>query len=264
MLLLVHGLSEREYIGAEDRLRAKWVDLLRKGLEDTGQSNPGIEAVLDRCRMVFYADLTDPDRVADAPGAVDAGVARYEREIDRELDAELARKHAAPDALAAEFADRFPGLRHHMVRLLAREAYGYFERPGAVEEVDRRCIETIDGDEVALIVAHSFGAIIACRLLSKHAGLAERLVTLGSPLGYSFARTAIGTDEATPSESLPRWTDFADPDDIVSYLPTTSASPRFTSVRSIRNITDDQHAIQGYLAQPAVVAAVVEAFADRG
>lgn len=273
MLLLVHGVSEQEYIGAQDKLRAKWVNLLRRGLEDAKQSSHKIDAVLDQCRMIFYADLTDPDRGTNLKEARDAGVAQYEREIDRELDVELARKRGAPDSPAAhqmgEFADRFPGLRHRMVRLLAREAYGYFDRPGAVEEVDQRCVETIDGEKVELIVSHSFGSVVAYRLLSQHPGLVERLVTLGSPLGFSFARKANGADRASPFKTLSKWSDFADPDDIVSYVPNHVAATvlgdtnRFTTDRTIRNMTDDQHSIQGYLAQPAVVAAVVDAFAER-
>ena len=273
MLLLLHGISQQEYIGKEEDLRAKWVDLLRRGLQDMKQSNAKVEEVLDQCRMIFYADLTDPNRIGDAPGTRHAKIELYERLIDQEIDNELARKRGLQNTLAAHrlaaYVDRFPELRKRMVRMIAREAYGYFERPGAPEEVDERCQEAIRSDKFALIVSHSFGTIIAYRLLSRVTGLSERLVTLGSPLGSPFMRTALAVGQTRPFATLSNWSAFADPNAIVSYVPIDipmmfaeykSPPPQFVSDRTIENTTDNQHSIEGYIGHPKVVAAIVEAF----
>ncbi len=215
--------------------------------------------------MVFYADITDPDRVVQKPDTLALDVSDIEKMILNDISA--SQEHLGPQNTKiihwiAKWGDSFPIIRDGLVRALAREAYGYFENSAAQTELDARCKETIGDRTFKIMIGHSFGSVIGYKLLARQPGIAEHFITLGSPLGTPFMRQRLSMNAAPVFEKLQSWHDYADDDDIVSYRELkisklfknyTGEPPRFHSNRTIVNPTFNEHSIQGYIAQPVVI-----------
>lgn len=96
MLLMIHGISQQKYIGREDKLRDKWISLLREGLSEQGASGQESSEIIDSSRMLFYADLTDPDKVHAPADTRAVGIAQYESIIRQQLEADDRSIHNWP------------------------------------------------------------------------------------------------------------------------------------------------------------------------
>lgn len=272
MILLIHGIDQQEFIDKQDQLAKKWNKLLRDGLMGVGATPEEVEEISGSARMLFYADITDPKRKWEKENTKAVGVDLVEATIrnDFELYADTKGPQNTWIAhLIAKWSDSFPIIRDGLIRALAKEAYGYFGNSQIRDELDQRCDEVIGDAHYKIIIGHSFGSAVAYRCLTRNGSLTEHLLTLGSPLGSPFFMSQLRMDNTPTFKKLTSWSDFADPDDIVSYRPIKIRSmfsdyeglpPSFISNRTIRNPTFNEHSIQGYLAQPLIAGRILSIY----
>lgn len=273
MILLLHGIDQQEFTKKQDQLKKKWLDLLREGLEGVGATGEEVEAIVGGSRMLFYADITDPDRKWEKENTKAVGIEAYEAQLRREFDQHTKVKGPQNTWLAhliAKWADSFPIIRDGLLRALAREAYGFFGNPKIAKELDARCDTFIGDDRFKIIIGHSFGSVVGYRLLARKVGIADHFITIGSPLGSPFFKAKLRMKHQPTFKTLKTWSNFRDEDDIVAYKDISiksmfsdyaDAPPTFSSTsEDIHNHTFNEHSIQGYLAQKKVAARILELY----
>lgn len=277
MILLLHGISQQEFVDKQDDLKEKWFKLLGKGLKGVGASEEEIQSIVGSSRMLFYADITDPDRKWEKENTKAVGVEAYESSLRREFD-QFGEVRGPQNTwiahLIAKWADSFPVIRDGLLRALAKEAYGFFGNPKIAEELDARCDEFIGDDRFKIIIGHSFGSVVGYRLLARKPGIADHFITIGSPLGSPFFQAKLRMKYQPTFKTLKTWSDFRDKDDIVAYREIEIESmfsdystepPKFsTTHEKIHNRTFNEHSIQGYLAQKQVSEKILEIHRRQG
>ncbi|MCM1967941.1 alpha/beta hydrolase [Streptomyces sp. G1] len=121
-------------------------------------------------------------------------------------------------------------------------------------------------DGPTIVIAHSLGTVVTLETLHAHRGPVPLLVTLGSPLGV---RTAVlprtRPQPVRAPESVGRWLNFWDRDDVIAARPRLEEFVRPNSGLVLpvsRRVDSDGawvHPAAKYLAQPAVAGPLVEA-----
>jgi Alpha/beta hydrolase family len=124
------------------------------------------------------------------------------------------------------------------------------------------------GDRPAVVVAHSLGSVVAMEALHSYAGTVPLLVTIGSPIGL---RTVVlprllPQPPRTP-ESVLRWLNFFDRDDIVAARPRfdkdIASNSHGVGPDSVKGRIDSDglwvHSAVKYLADAAVAGPIAEA-----
>jgi pimeloyl-ACP methyl ester carboxylesterase len=245
-IVLVHG-AYNELWGPHE-IAARWVPALRDGLWHHGADvHPADVAVC------FYGDLfrKDPESDgAEAFAAARAGMAEQLQGLAGEglLDA---LDQAAGTALLDRTID--------MATTMATT-------PDLRDQVQERLAAAI-GPDTAVVVGHSLGSIVSYRALREHPDWSvDTFVTLGSPLGASFTRAAIGVGDEVPAPwpgSVEHWVNVAAVGD------KAAAAARLSEAFGDRvedHLVDNgarAHAPEPYLNAAATGAAVAAALARR-
>jgi hypothetical protein len=122
------------------------------------------------------------------------------------------------------------------------------------------------GDTPAVVVAHSLGTVVALETLHDCETAIPLLVTLGSPLSMrTVVRPRLVPQPPSTPESVARWLNFWDTDDIIAVRPRLEHDMRPNAAgvlpRSSRTDSDGiwTHSAAKYLAQAAVAGPVAEA-----
>ncbi|MFG2116015.1 alpha/beta hydrolase [Streptomyces sp. NPDC048718] len=136
------------------------------------------------------------------------------------------------------------------------------------QRIRARVAESLAPDGPTIVVAHSLGTVVALETLHEHRGALDvpLFVTLGSPLGIRTAvHPRVRPHPLGTPESVGRWLNFWDRDDLVAARPLLEdfVRPNAGAVvpRSRRVDSDGAwvHPAAKYLAQPAVAGPLVEA-----
>jgi hypothetical protein len=280
-VLLVHGRSQ----GGKDpvKLRDEWLSSLDKGFRASGLAPPPIEAELP-----FYGDLLDEyvrqfDLPAD-PAIVPNGNPAFEefQEFRLNVAVEMQNRAGITDAQVlaeANVTSEEKGIQNWawvqaVVRLLDRNAIGvsqttievflrdvflYTRRPVVQNAIDRIVSKHLS-DNVALVIGHSLGSVVAYNVLKSRSSRALPLVTLGSPLAIRAIRRSLLPILNPCAKSS--WDIAFDPRDIVALYPLDKnnfgVEPEVTNFPSVNNWTDNRHGVVGYL-DDANVARTIDA-----
>ncbi|MFJ9683475.1 hypothetical protein ACIRP2_36330 [Streptomyces sp. NPDC101194] len=151
-----------------------------------------------------------------------------------------------------------------VTRYLARE-----EKDSSGLTLDSRIRQRLHealGDSPAVVVAHSLGTVVALETLHDRRAPAPLLVTLGSPLAMrTVVLPRLRPQPASTPESVKRWLNFWDKDDIIAVRPQLERDvrPNESGVLPCSSRIDSDgiwvHSAEKYLAQPAVAGPVAEA-----
>jgi len=302
-LVLVHG---RDNQGLDaDALERTWLTVLRAGLAEVGSdARPGDADA----SFVYYGDalagLVDGD--GDAPPVTvhaltllpddelafvaavaeevlhGAGVdvAALRDAVGRAEGVDLGGAVRAWLGALLSALDRYvPGLSSGVVVLLAHDVWTYLHDPDARRALDDALAAAMPVGEPAVVVAHSFGSVIAYAVLREHANAARwdvpLLLTLGSPLAIRAIRDvlAAGSPLRVPAP-VRRWVAARDPRDALALhglgpeaFPLDPPSPAVETL-VVENHAPGNHSAAvllddgtpaGYLAAPAVARAVADA-----
>lgn len=195
-----------------------------------------VRAVLAVVRDVLGAALAAPPRAAaDAPSDDGARGAATARGVAGPQSGPQADPQGVLDALLAGITDSgllvpalaaldrlVPAVGGLAIAVLARDVHRYLTDPAVRDVVDAGLADALDATpgEPAVVVAHSFGAVVAYAVLRGRARQdadVPLLLTLGGPLGIGAVRDALRRRAplAVPAP-VRRWVDARDPRDVVA------------------------------------------------
>lgn len=118
----------------------------------------------------------------------------------------------------------------------------------------------------SVVVSHSLGTIVAYTLLQRRSEASggknvPLFITLGSPLGVRAIRAKL-TPLSHPS-CVVEWFNAMDPNDVVSLYPLDKKNfginPEITNKTDVKNSTDNQHGIVGYLDDEEIARRIYDA-----
>ena len=287
-LLLVHGIGQGGK--KKEELAKTWTDTLRKGYENAKLEYPATLSV----DFPYYGDALDA-RVARSklplPQQIvpkgDEALSPYEdfvrcsladmKEIAKLSDADVAAE-AGPipatekgiqnwrltQAIARLLDKRLTAFTSHTIETFLREVYLYVNNRSAAREVNEIVAEMLT-DEPTIVIGHSLGSVVAYKVLLEQAAKVKlrRYITVGSPLGIKTISSRLGVLKY-PQADL-NWYNAYDDGDIVALNPLADpwfkTDPAITNYNRVRNDTDNQHGIIGYLNDIMVARSVAEAVA---
>jgi hypothetical protein len=156
-----------------------------------------------------------------------------------------------------------------VARYLARS-----EIDGMGATLDRRIRSRVAAafpDEPSVVVGHSLGSVVSLETLHESSGDTPLFVTIGSPIALRAAvlPRLLPTPACTP-ESVGRWLNFWDRDDIIAARPILEQAVRAnaagTTPESHRVDSDGiwAHTATKYLRQPAVAGPIAEQLSAAG
>jgi hypothetical protein len=200
-------------------------------------------------------------------------------------DADVGAHGAIGDALLSALAgalasvDRHvPGVSGAVLLLLVHDVHVYLHDPEVRAVINAGITAALPADEPAVVVAHSFGSVVAYEAL-RAAGTAEPwevtlFCTLGSPLGIQAVRDALRSRGSLMfPPTVQRWVAVRDPHDLVTLHDLDDAGfPLEPGGREIENLHVDNRAPgshaagmvvdgrpSGYLAVPEVARLIGDA-----
>jgi hypothetical protein len=180
-------------------------------------------------------------------------------------DTSVGRHGAVGDALLTALAgalaavDRYvPGVSSAVLMFLVHDVYVYLNDAEVRAIIDAGIAAALPTDEPAVVVAHSFGSVIAYEAL-RAAGMAEPwnvmlFCTLGSPLGIQAVRDALRSRGSLMfPPTVQRWVAVRDPHDLVTLHDLDEAGfPLEPGGREIENLHVDNPAPGSHAAGMAV------------
>ncbi len=117
----------------------------------------------------------------------------------------------------------------------------------------------------SVVVSHSLGTIVAYTLLHRRAagsGKVPLFMTLGSPLAVRAIRAKLDKPLSHPT-CVVEWFNAMDPNDVVSLYPLDKKNfgidPEITNKTDVKNSTDNQHGIVGYLDDEEIARRIYDA-----
>ena len=162
--------------------------------------------------------------------------------------------------------DKIPGLSGEMLERLTHDVWLYM-RDGSVRSSINTIVEAalVPGSQV-IVIGHSFGSVIAYDILRQRDDIRVPLfVTLGSPLGIHSIRS--GFEPLCHPACVGKWLNAFDRRDLIAMYPldplTFPVDPPVINYDNVENRTTNAHGIFGYLSDPMVAGAILDALARR-
>ena len=276
-LILIHGRAQQNKDGAG--IKKEWISAWEKGLAKSGLTNPLTDADV---HFPFYGDtlaqMVAGKSAEEAAKVIVKGPAptSAEQEVMREMIAEIAMNEGISEAdiraeLSAEVIDKGPlnwgwvqgilsaldrvkPISAQLVALVTADVAKYLTNSTIQQTINDGVLRAIKPGQEAVVVSHSLGTVVAYNVLmsrpTQFAAVSVPLfVTLGSPL----AVTAVKSRLRPHTFPQPASTGYnaMDPDDVVALHPLTpkhfSTGGTIENHVEVKNSTDNQHSIGGYL-----------------
>lgn len=140
------------------------------------------------------------------------------------------------------------------------QAHNYLTKPRVRAEVLQRALAQVPASGRLVVVGHSLGSVIAADLLRRLPRDVDvvGMVTIGSPLGHArFDVDRLADRLEAPPANLGWWVNFWNElDPVTSHRGVSAVVPWVLDRRVQAPLLADPHAAVGYLADPAVAAAV--------
>jgi hypothetical protein len=288
-LVFVHGRAQQLKDAAT--LKQEWIQAWEKGLAKSGLSNPLQDADI---RFPYYGDtLIQMVEGKSADEVVDIIVkgtapAQAEQDLMREMIAEIAAHEGVAEIdiraeLDAAVIERGPAnwgwvqgilsaldkvkpLSKALVSLVTADVSKYLTQPAIRRRIDDGVRSAFLPGREAVFVSHSLGTVVAYSVLMSRTGpfpavRVPTFVTLGSPLAINAVKSRLRPHTFPPQ--VGRWYNAMDPDDVVALYPLTkkhfNTGGTIENHQKVRNGTDNQHGISGYLDDEKVARVIHEA-----
>jgi len=158
-----------------------------------------------------------------------------------------------------------PGASGASIALVTRDVYQYLSNPGVRDTIDTGVRKALANGADSVVVAHSLGTVVAYNLLRREGTAAgwrvPLLLTVGSPLAVKRIRTALRPTRHP--ECVGKWYNALDSNDVVALYPLDRAhfplDPEIENQADVKNQTDNQHGIKGYLNDKKVAKRIYDA-----
>ena len=233
----IHGISH-QYEGSAI-LNSQWLPALQGGLSAGGFRALGEELTSGDLAVAFFGDLFRPPGAAlsagdipysaqdlTAPAEIDLLTDLYDAAVA--LEPELGPPHGSLGLVgnAGIMVERVLRSRTFANRIPERLFVGNLKQVVSFlsdSDVKSRVLDRVDAEvdtDTRVLIGHSLGSVVAYEYLCRQPIPCAVLVTLGSPLGIPH----VIFDKLTPPPiagvgvwpGVRRWTNVADPDDIVA------------------------------------------------
>jgi hypothetical protein len=289
-LIFVHGRAQENKDAKE--LKNEWIEAWKKGLEANDLANPLAD---EDIRFPYYGD-TLVDMVAgrsaeDAAEVIVKGPPppSAEQEIMREMIAEIAahegvsesdiRAQLPSDVIAKGplnwgwvqgilgAIDHVSPVSRALVALVTADVAKYLTNVAIRTNIDNGVRSALLAEREAVLVSHSLGTVVAYNVLMSRTGQFPSVkvplfVTLGSPLAVNAIKSRI-RPHTYPTPPVDKWYNAMDPDDVVSLYPLSkkhfNTGGAIENHDRVKNDTDNQHGIDGYLKDPRVAKKIYDA-----
>jgi hypothetical protein len=284
-LILIHGRAQ----GGKEKpvLKKLWADTLGLGLRAGGIT----QAVADAGIVFpFYGDLLDDlvrqvnEPVEDilqrgTANPVDAAFFNeFLEEVAGNAKIDMQEIQAAYPAGVVERSplnwkwvhailraiDRKNGWGELAIKKFTYDVFLYLTNPHVRKKIDSVVLEAMP-QEPCVVVAHSLGTIVAYNVLRDHPELqVHKFITLGSPLGLQAVKKYLKPPVSMPECVKNGWFNAFDAGDVVALNPLepphfSIAPATVTNKNDVRNQTDNQHGIEGYLNNDVVAKEIFNA-----
>ncbi|MES2524573.1 MAG: hypothetical protein V4617_17875 [Gemmatimonadota bacterium] len=288
-LLMVHGRAQqaKDPVG----LKKEWISAWEKGLKANGLSNPLPD---EEIRFAYYGDtliqMVNGMSAGDAAAVIAKGPAptSAEQEVMREMIAEIAAHEGVAEvdiragldsAVIAKgpanwgwvqgiltALDRVSPVSSAMVSLVTADVAKYLTNPAIRSKIDNGVRDALLPGKEAVVVSHSLGTVVAYNVLMGRVAAFPAIkvplfVTLGSPLAVNAIKSRIRPH--TFPKQVKAWYNAMDPDDVVSLYPLSKkhfdTGGTIDNHDKVKNHTDNQHGISGYLDDPKVAKRIYDA-----
>lgn len=284
----IHGISH-QYEGPAI-LHSQWLPAMRDGLSAAEYRALAENLTSDDLAVAFFGDLFRPAGAVLSAGVIPYSATDLTSPEEIELLTDL---YAAAVALepalgtpvgslgfrgnvglmvervlrSRTFANMVP--EHVFVGSL-KQVVKFLNDPGVKSRVLDRIRADVDTD-TRVLVGHSLGSVVAYEYLCRYPAPSAVLVTLGSPLGIRH----VVFDKLTPPPiagagvwpGVRRWTNIADPDDIVALRKDLALLfPPPPATAGIADVLVDNgsktHAVQRYLTARETGSAIAAGLLD--
>jgi hypothetical protein len=288
-LILIHGRAQQKKDAAG--IKKEWLAAWEKGLQKSGLTLPITDADV---HFPFYgdtlADMVDGKAEGEAAKVIVKGPApaQAEQDVMREMIAEIAMNEGVSEEeiraqLSAEVIEKGPlnwkwvqgilealdkikPVSTKLVALVTADVAKYLTNPAIQITINNGVLSAFKPGQEAVVVAHSLGTVVAYNVLmsrpSPFPGLKVPLfVTLGSPLAVTAIKSRL-KPHSFP-KPVGKWFNAFDPDDVVSLHPLNKkhfdTGGTIENHNDVKNHTDNQHSIGGYLDDQKVAKKIFEA-----
>jgi hypothetical protein len=275
-LVLIHGRGQAGQDPAQ--LKHDWLAALRYGC-DRGHVQLPADTVVE---FAYYGDLL-ADLVAQVgtplgqelralgPGTVPNAA------LQGEIPAEIAARAGVSESdirfeegdlpiqkgrAIIRALDHIPGLNSWLIDAFTRDVYVYLTYPGVRARIDKVVADAL-GNEPCVVVAHSFGTVVAYNVLWVRAAAPQypKLMTVGSPLGIRAIKQQLATPLVSPP-CVEHWFNTYDDRDVVALVTlddqTFDVIPPIANKSDVLNFTDNRLGIEDYLADPIVAQQIAQ------
>lgn len=282
---MIHGMAQ----GGKDpsELKATWIDTLSQGLEKADEELPS-DIKID---FPFYGDTLElfakRTKLPDVQDVISKGHGQndeFEQFMRNALDEMLAGSNITEDEVSKDAGDlpvaekgpqnwkwiraiarsidrRFGDVAEFAIERFLKEVFLYVNTPGVTAAINS-IVEEKTHPEETIIVSHSLGTIVGYKIAleNKRRMKLRKIVTVGSPLGLNAINRHLGVPK-NPAEY--GWHNAFDPEDIVALHPLDDkhfpTDPEIVNNGEVKNPTENQHGIIGYLNDVLVARVICEA-----
>jgi hypothetical protein len=146
-----------------------------------------------------------------------------------------------------------PGGSGASIALFTKDVYQYLSKPGLRDVIETGVRQAMTPGVESVVVSHSLGTVVSYNLLRREGkSLGWRVplyVTVGSPLAISKIRKSLAPNKHPAC--VGKWFNAMDPDDVVALYPLDERhfpiDPAIENKTDVKNQTQNQHGIRGYL-----------------
>ena len=293
-LIFVHGRSQENKDGAG--IKEEWIAAWEKGLAKSGLTNPVADADV---HFPYYGDtlaqMVAGKSAGDAAEVIVKGTiapSSEEQQVIREMLSEIAlhegisesdiREELPADAIAKgpqnwgwvqgifSALDKVGPISARLVALVTADVAKYLTNPAIHQTINDGVLTAVKQGQEAVVVSHSLGTVVAYNVLMSRPSAFPQVsvplfVTLGSPLAINAIKSRLRPH--TFPRPVGKWYNAMDPDDVVSLYPLTpkhfNTGGTIENHDKVKNWTDNQHSIAGYLDDEKVARRIHDALIAR-
>ena len=300
-LVLVHGRSQENKDSVA--LKKEWLDTLKEGLAKSNLTLPIPEEKVrfpyygDTLAQLVAGgpDANAPEVVVrgpagDADPELEAFVAEVLNEVadtrgitDEQKAAEAAARGAVVErgvlnwgwvqGILGAIDRHVPGASGRSIALATRDVYVYLTNDRVRRRINDGVRKAMTPGVESVVVGHSLGTVVSywmlCEEGERQGWKVPVYVTVGSPLAVTkikqTLRQQLGALKHPPCAG--KWFNAMDPDDVVALFALNRrhfpVDPEIENKTDVKNQTDNQHGIRGYLNDREVAKRIHDALVAR-
>lgn len=288
-LILIHGRAQAAFEPVD--LKQKWIKTLKLGLDKSNLTLPISE---DDIIFPYYGKLLDQlvtEYDSPVENIIQRGVegenkdAKFFQDFLLEVaenanisDQEIAVENDAPvierGIMNWEWVhsimkaiDKKTSWSEYTLKKFTYDVFLYLTVDAIKEKINKEVISTLD-NEPCVVLGHSLGSVVSYNILRDKDDLnVRKFITVGSPLGISAIKKYLKAPIKMPECVDNGWYNAYDEGDVVALKALDkkyfNINPSIVNNNDVKNQTDNQHGIEGYLNDKDVALEIYKALTEK-